>query len=87
MHALDAILPAPNPDATLETHGREGAADVVVVLDDDALHVGDNHAADYLGARAAGMQGLLLVRDPGLSVADHEIDSLDRLIPWLQSCG
>jgi HAD superfamily hydrolase (TIGR01549 family) len=48
----------------------------------DAVHVGDDYDADIRGARAAGVRGLLLVRDgdPGLRSGVELVRSLDEVV-------
>lgn len=49
----------PDPDIFLDACRRLGVAPAEV------LHIGDTPEEDYAGARAAGMQGVLLTRDVG----------------------
>lgn len=54
-----------------------------------AVHVGDSHHADYLGARNAGLEGLLLNRSSNGSsdLQDHEIENLTEVLTWLDTRG
>jgi len=54
-----------------------------------AVHVGDSHLADYLGAKNAGLEGLLLQR-PSKGVSEpqeHVIENLTELLSWLDAHG
>ncbi len=54
---------------------------------DEALHVGDSAAEDLAGARAAGIEGLLLIRDRAEAAPSGVgvIHSLDELAVHLDS--
>ena len=61
---LGAAKPSPRPfEAALEALGAPAAG---------AVHVGDTHAEDVLGARAAGVRPVLVVRD-GAAPPDDEV--------------
>jgi histidinol phosphatase-like enzyme len=49
------------------------------VLPADALHVGDQHDEDVVGARAAGVHALLIDRAPGASPHDDVITALTQV--------
>lgn len=56
---------------------------------DCAVHVGDSHDADYVGARSAGLEGLLLMRSTkaASNSQDHVIGDLEQLLTWLVARG
>ena len=70
------------PDTRIFTR----AASALGVENARAVHVGDSYEADYLGARTAGMQGLLLSRQGQRpqAVANDILTDLDQLLPRLQ---
>lgn len=49
-----------------------------------ALHIGDNEKRDYEGARAAGMNAALLVRDepPGMRPGPPAVSNLMEILQW-----
>lgn len=59
------------------------------VLPERAVHIGDSREADYEGAKAAGLEGLLLKRsqEPEIAHRDHVIGDLGQLLPWLEARG
>jgi putative hydrolase of the HAD superfamily len=59
----------------------ERALAIAGVAAADAVHVGDDHDADYLGARAAGITPVLLVREgePAAPEGVRTIATLDAL--------
>lgn len=57
-----------------------GALDVGAA---DALHVGDDPVADVIGARAAGLEGVLIDRPPGFARGPGTIASLAELLERL----
>jgi putative hydrolase of the HAD superfamily len=56
------------------------------VLPGEVLHVGDSLQEDFHGARAAGLNALLLRRG-GVSLGADEIGSLEELAGWLEGDG
>ncbi|HLN59448.1 MAG TPA: HAD family hydrolase, partial [Thermoanaerobaculia bacterium] len=64
----------PEPEIFLRTCSRLSVAPV------QALHVGDSLAEDYEGARAAGLQALLLDRDDRHPHVEDRIRSLSELL-------
>jgi putative hydrolase of the HAD superfamily len=68
---LGAAKPDPRPfAAALEALGVDAA---------DALHVGDTHAEDVLGARAAGVTPVLVVRDGVAAPDDGTVATISDL--------
>ncbi len=62
----------------------EMALERLAVAPAEALHVGDNYYADVLGARRAGMQGILLDRHGLFPHADcHRLQELGELLGLL----
>lgn len=61
-----AELGSAKPDAAIFRH----ALTLAGVPASAALHAGDSHEADVLGARAAGIEAVLLVRDGGSAPGD-----------------
>jgi putative hydrolase of the HAD superfamily len=49
------------------------------VLPADALHVGDRHDEDVVGAQAAGVHALLIDRTPGASPHEDVITALTQV--------
>lgn len=59
------------------------ALDILGVTAERSVHVGDSLDADYRGAIAAGITGLLIKRDETkLAVPAYQISSLDALLSW-----
>ncbi|MBY0401009.1 HAD family hydrolase [Myxococcota bacterium] len=56
----------------------EHALDVLAVSPDRCVYVGDNYAADYLGARGVGMRALLI--DPSGSAPVPDADRLRSIV-------
>jgi HAD superfamily hydrolase (TIGR01549 family) len=63
----------PEPEIFLRTCAR------LAVVPEEALHVGDSLAEDYEGARAAGLQALLLDREDRHPHIEDRIRSLQEL--------
>ena len=63
----------PEPEIFLRTCAR------LAVVPEEALHVGDSLAEDYEGARAAGLQALLLDREDRHPHVEDRIRSLQEL--------
>jgi putative hydrolase of the HAD superfamily len=96
-HALPAMLAASGLEPFFETvtysfdvgaekpdpriFGRAIAA--AGVVPERALHVGDSFEQDYVGARAAGLHALLLVREGDPPAPCPAIRALDGLLPVL----
>jgi len=80
---FDAVLTSAEtglakPDAAI----FERALAQLGVRADDAVHIGDSHDEDVLGARAAGIAPILVVRDGRLAPPGvHTVPSLDALWP------
>jgi putative hydrolase of the HAD superfamily len=73
------------PDPGIFRHALEKLG----VTPERAVHVGDSEKADYAGANAAGVEGLLLKRsqEPEIESQDHVIGDLGQLLPWLEARG
>jgi putative hydrolase of the HAD superfamily len=77
---VSAMIGLGKPDPLLFRHAVERAG----VAPSEALFVGDTYATDVIGARAAGLQPVLIVRDGQPPMADVPIiQSLDQLFELL----
>jgi FMN phosphatase YigB (HAD superfamily) len=69
--AFDAVLDALNERGSANNDGDS----FVPIAPQDVLHIGDSVDKDYRAAVAAGMHGMLVLRDPDMAVASFATGS------------